>query len=113
MQHGRGQAPGVLRLSGSSRQRDRLFQPVIAALFYHYKGDLLEHSSTGRVMRYSDGIVDVVADGLDFANGVVLAPDESTLDVAETGAYRITRIELTGAESGQTATLIGALPGFP
>jgi sugar lactone lactonase YvrE len=94
---------GTIYFSQSSRRYD----------VAHYKGDLLEHSSTGRVMRYSGGIVDVIADGLDFANGVVLARDESTLDVAETGGYQITRIQLSGAQSGQTRVLTGALPGFP
>jgi sugar lactone lactonase YvrE len=96
-------ADGTIYFSQSSQRFD----------FYHYKGDLLEHSSTGRVMRYRDGVVDIVADGLDFANGIVLAPDESTLTVAETGAYRITRIQLTGTQAGQTSTLAAALPGFP
>jgi sugar lactone lactonase YvrE len=94
---------GTIYFSQSSRRFD----------LAHYKGDLLEHSSTGRVMRYRDGVVDIVADGLDFANGMVLAADESTLDVAETGGYRITRIQLSGAQAGQTSTLAGALPGFP
>jgi sugar lactone lactonase YvrE len=79
----------------------------------HYKGDLLEHSGTGRVLRLRDGQVDVVADGLQFANGVVLAPDESRLVVAETAAYRITSIALRGDRAGQTQTLIDGLPGFP
>ena len=38
-------------------------------------------------------------DGLQFANGVVLSPDESYLLVAETGAYRITRLWLGGARA--------------
>jgi sugar lactone lactonase YvrE len=96
-------ADGTIYFSQSSQRFD----------LAHYKGDLLEHSSTGRVMRYSGGSVDIVADGLDFANGVVLAPDGSTLDVAETGGYQITRVQLSGAQSGQTRTLTGALPGFP
>jgi sugar lactone lactonase YvrE len=79
----------------------------------HYKGDLLEHSGTGRVLRLRDGQVDVVADGLQFANGLVLAPDESRLVVAETGGYRITSIALRGDRAGQTQTLIDGLPGFP
>jgi sugar lactone lactonase YvrE len=76
----------------------------------HYKGDLLEHSGTGRVIRYRGGAVEVVASGLSFANGVVLSPDESALYVAETGGYCVTRIVL---ETGETTPLIGDLPGFP
>jgi sugar lactone lactonase YvrE len=79
----------------------------------HYKGDLLEHSGTGRVLRLRDGQVDIVADGLQFANGVVLAPDESSLFVAETAGYRIIRIALDGDNAGQAQTVIGGLPGFP
>jgi sugar lactone lactonase YvrE len=44
---------------------------------------------------------------------MVLSADDSTLDVAETGGYRITRIQLTGEQAGKARTLIGALPGFP
>lgn len=79
----------------------------------HYKGDLLEHSGTGRVLRLRDGRVDIVADGLQFANGVVLAPDESSLLVAETAGYRVTRIALDTDRAGQSQTLIDGLPGFP
>ena len=79
----------------------------------HYVGDLLEHSGTGRVLRWRDGQVDVIADGLDFANGVVLAPDESSLAVAETGGYQITRIALDGERAGRTEPIIAGLPGFP
>jgi sugar lactone lactonase YvrE len=79
----------------------------------HYKGDLLEHSGTGRVLRLRDGQVDVVADGLQFANGMVLAPDESRLVVAETGGYRLTSIALSGNRAGEAETLIDGLPGFP
>jgi hypothetical protein len=75
-----------------------------------YRGDLLEHSTTGRLLRYRDGNVAVVADGFAFANGVVLSDDESFAVVAETGGYRLTRVELaTGAKS----TFVSGLPGFP
>lgn len=75
---------------------------------------LLEHSGDGRVfVRHSDGRIELLLDGLEFANGVVLAPDESYLLVAETGAYRITRLWLTGARAGQREVLVDNLPGFP
>ncbi len=79
----------------------------------HYVGDLLEHSGTGRVLRWRDGQVDVIADGLHFANGVVLAPDGSSLAVAETGGYQVTRIALDGERAGRTEPIIAGLPGFP
>jgi sugar lactone lactonase YvrE len=75
-----------------------------------YLGDLLEHSGTGRVLRWRDGQVDVIADGLQFANGLLQLPGGDALAVAETAGYRITRIPLG---SGQPEPLIDALPGFP
>ncbi|MCW6008181.1 SMP-30/gluconolactonase/LRE family protein [Micromonospora sp. CPCC 205371] len=80
----------------------------------HWRGDLLEHSGTGRLLRRTpDGAVDVLLDGLQFANGVALAADESFVVVAETGAYRLTRLWLTGSRAGQRDTLVDNLPGFP
>lgn len=98
-------ADGTIYFSQSSRRYD----------LAHYKGDLLEHSGTGRVLRYQDGRVDVIADGLQFANGLVLSQDESSLTVAETGGYRVTRIHLDGERTGQAVTepVIENLPGFP
>lgn len=75
---------------------------------------LLEHSADGRVfVRHPDGRIELLLDSLEFANGVVLAPDESYLLVAETGAYRITRLWLSGERAGQREVLLDNLPGFP
>ena len=80
----------------------------------HWQADLLEHSGTGRLLcRTPQGTVEVLADGLQFANGVALSPDGSFVAVAETGAYRITRVWLTGPKAGQRDVLIDNLPGFP
>jgi sugar lactone lactonase YvrE len=62
------------------------------------------------VLRWRDGQVDVIADGLQFANGLLLLPGGTALAVAETAAYRITRVPL---DSGRPEPLIDALPGFP
>jgi sugar lactone lactonase YvrE len=79
-----------------------------------WKRDLLEHIGTGRLIRRApDGSVDVLLDGLQFANGVVLAPDESYAVVAESGAYRVVRVWLDGAKAGQHDILRDDLPGFP
>jgi sugar lactone lactonase YvrE len=80
----------------------------------HYKGELLAHSGTGRLFRRTpDGAVDLVADGLQFANGVTLAPDESWIAVAETGGYCLDKIWLSGPRAGQRDTLVENLPAFP
>ncbi|HEX9765345.1 MAG TPA: SMP-30/gluconolactonase/LRE family protein [Nitriliruptorales bacterium] len=81
----------------------------------HYKRDLFEHRPSGRVLAYhpDDGQLELIADGLHFANGVALAGDESWLAVCETGEYRITRVWLTGPDAGRKEPLIENLPGFP
>ncbi len=79
-----------------------------------YKQDLLEHSGTGRLFaRRPDGRVDLLMEGLQFANGVTLDPEERYLLVAETGAYRIRRFWLTPDRPGQDEVFIDNLPGFP
>jgi sugar lactone lactonase YvrE len=79
-----------------------------------YIADVLEHSNTGRLSRLNtDGSVQVVTEHLKFANGVVLSPDESWIAVAETTGYRISKIDVTGPNSGRRETLVDNLPGFP
>jgi len=80
----------------------------------HYKGELLEHSGSGRLLRRTpDGSVDTVLDGLQFSNGVALAPDASWVVVAETGSYSLTKVWLTGERAGSTDVIVPNLPAFP
>lgn len=79
-----------------------------------WRADLIEHSGTGRLMRRNpDGTVDVLRGGLQFANGVVLSPDETFVLVAETGAARISRLWLSGARAGDWDVFADDLPGYP
>jgi sugar lactone lactonase YvrE len=79
----------------------------------HWKADLLEHSGTGRLLRRDpDGTIEVVLADLHFANGVALAADESFVVVVETGAYRLTRLWLTGPRAGTSDRLVENLPAF-
>lgn len=97
-------ADGTIFLTDSSRRFD----------LHHWKGDLLEHSGTGRLIRLPPtGKPEVVLDGLHFANGVTLSRDESFLIVAESGAYRIRRVYLTGPQAGTADVFAENLPGFP
>jgi sugar lactone lactonase YvrE len=97
-------ADGTIYFTDASRRYD------IAT----YKQDLLEHSGTGRLFaRRPDGRVDLMLEGLQFANGVALGPDERYLLVAETGAYRIRRLWLTPDRPGQDEIFADNLPGFP
>ncbi len=80
----------------------------------HYMGDILEHSGSGRLCRRDpSGAVETLIDGLQFGNGVVLAPDGSCVVVAQTGGYCVTRYWLRGPRAGSYDTLIDNLPGFP
>jgi sugar lactone lactonase YvrE len=80
----------------------------------HWKADIFEHSGTGRLLRRDpDGHCQVVLDGLHFANGVALAADESFVAVAETGAYRLSRLWLAGERAGAVDRLVENLPAFP
>jgi sugar lactone lactonase YvrE len=80
----------------------------------YYLADLFEHSGTGRLLRRSpDGTVDTLMTGLQFANGVALAPDESYVVVAQTGGYRLDKVWLTGDKAGTISPLVDNLPGFP
>ncbi|GLW87479.1 SMP-30/gluconolactonase/LRE family protein [Actinokineospora globicatena] len=79
-----------------------------------WKADLLEHSKTGRLLRRDpDGTLHTLLRGVQFANGVALAPDESSVVVAETGEYCLRRVWLTGDRQGQSDLLTDNLPAFP
>jgi sugar lactone lactonase YvrE len=80
----------------------------------HWLSDIVEHRPTGLLVRLAPGgEPEVLLDGLQFANGVALAPDESYAVVAETGARRLTRRWLTGPEAGRHDTFTEDLPGYP
>ncbi len=70
--------------------------------------------ASGRLIRYSpsNGQTEIVLDGLAFANGVALGPDNAYVLVAQTSAYRITRHWLKGPKAGTTDVFIDGLPGF-
>ena len=80
----------------------------------NYRADLFEHSGTGRLLRRDpDGATHTLVTGLQFANGVALAPDESGVFFAETGGYRLSRLLLTGERAGEVEVVLDNLPGFP
>ncbi len=91
-----------------------------AALF-----DIIEQSCTGRVLEFDPaaGSTRIVASGLCFPNGVALTADEQSLIVAETGTYRVLKIDRgsNALDAGKAlrdrsagvAILLDNLPGFP
>jgi len=72
-----------------------------------WKAEMVEVTRTGRLLRrLPDGSVDVLLDGLAFANGVALAADGSFVAVAETATRTIVRRWLTGPKAGTTDFLV-------
>jgi sugar lactone lactonase YvrE len=83
--------------------------------------DILEQAASGRVLAYdpASATTRVVARGFSFANGIAVAADGSTLFVAETGRYRIWKIDSQARDldvqsgSPQASVLFDNLPGYP
>ena len=77
--------------------------------------DILEHGGHGRIFEFdpATGKTIVIADGLNFANGVAISDDQQYLLFNETGHYRVWRYWLEGPRRGQREVVIGNLPGFP
>ncbi|NJN46942.1 MAG: SMP-30/gluconolactonase/LRE family protein [Candidatus Competibacteraceae bacterium] len=77
--------------------------------------DIMEHSGTGRLLVYDPATqhASTVLDGLNFANGVAVSSDQSSVLVNETGEYRVLRYWRTGPKTGQVEPVLEALPGFP
>lgn len=86
--------------------------------------DILEQSATGRILEYDPATkaMRVVAKGLSFANGIALSANERQIFVAETGRYRVWRIDVNASDldvrttsgmSGATHIVLPNLPGYP
>ncbi|MBI3283333.1 MAG: SMP-30/gluconolactonase/LRE family protein [Burkholderiales bacterium] len=85
--------------------------------------DIVEHSSTGRVLEYDPASrqTRVLAGGLCFANGIALSADERDLLVSETGEYRVWKIALAAHElnlkrktdPALARLVLKDLPGYP
>jgi hypothetical protein len=71
--------------------------------------------SVYRLLRYNPKTKsnEVLIDGLHFANGVVLSPEEDFVLVAETVRSRIHRYYLKGSKKGHRDIFIDGLPGLP
>ncbi|PKN83537.1 MAG: strictosidine synthase [Deltaproteobacteria bacterium HGW-Deltaproteobacteria-1] len=83
--------------------------------------DIMEQSSTGRVLEYdpANKTTRVVARGFSFANGVALSRDERNLFVNETGKYRVWKILVSSKDldmsnpDDQAKLVLDNLPGYP
>ena len=81
----------------------------------NFTADLLEHRGNGRFLAYDSRTktTRTLLRDLSFANGVAVSPDQSFVLVVETGAYRIHRVWLGGANRERSEIFIDNLPGFP
>jgi sugar lactone lactonase YvrE len=88
--------------------------------------DIMEHSCTGRVLEYEPATrkVRLVIGGLCFPNGVALSGDESHFFIAETGEYRVWKVDVNAdgldaqaiarsPSHSQAKVIVSNLPGFP
>jgi sugar lactone lactonase YvrE len=86
--------------------------------------DILEHSATGRVLGFDPAThaTRTVMRDLCFANGLALSADERSLFVAETGEYRVWKIDLAATDvsakvavagTAQARVVLANLPGYP
>jgi sugar lactone lactonase YvrE len=103
----------------------RRFSPRELGTFDASVLDILEHSCTGRVLVYEPAAARaaLVIGGLCFPNGVALSGDERHLFIAETGEYRIWKVDVTArgldarsalaAGDARARVIASNLPGFP
>ena len=77
--------------------------------------DINEHGGHGRIIEYNPTtkVSTVLANDINFANGVALSHDEQHVLFNETGSYRVLRLALNGELRGTLDVLIDNLPGFP
>jgi sugar lactone lactonase YvrE len=79
-----------------------------------WKADVAEDTHTGRLLRRDvDGSIEVLVDGLRFANGVALSAAEDFVCVAESAGRTLVRRWLSGPKAGTTDHLAAELEGYP
>lgn len=114
-------ADGTMFLTDASRRiSPRVFGTFDAALL-----DIMEHTCTGRVLAFepATGRTHTVIHGLCFPNGVALSGDQRHVFVAETGEYRVWKVDVTAqdldaklaatGDEPRARVILANLPGFP
>ena len=86
------------------------FGPALKA-----RDDILEHGGHGRLLQFdpATGATTTLLDGLQFANGVAVAPDQKSVLITQTGSYNIVRYWLEGERAGEHEIFFDNLPGIP
>jgi sugar lactone lactonase YvrE len=111
----------ILFTDASRRMSPREFGTFDAALL-----DIMEHTCTGRVLEYDPGSrqTRVLIHDLCFPNGVTLSGDQQQVFIAETGEYRIWKVDVTADDVDarvavmnpshpKARVIVANLPGFP
>ena len=98
-------ADGTIWFSDASQRFDQ----------HHFIYDFIEARSTGRLFAYNPATdtLTLKMDGLFFANGVALGPDDNYVLVNETGTGKIHRLWLKGDKAGQQDVFYDGLPAGP
>ena len=89
-----------------------------ASLRYNYKDSLysfIENRPTGRLLSFNPNSnkTNIHLEGLYFANGVAIAPNDEFILINETGDSSIRRYWLKGSKKGTSDYFIRGLPGYP
>jgi len=103
---------GMIYFSDASTKfKPKEYQDVLKASEF----DVLEHGGHGRLLRYNPKTnqTDTLIKGLNFANGVALAHDQSYVLVNDMGSYRVLKYWIKSDKKGQYEVIIDNLPGFP
>lgn len=79
------------------------------------RDDVLEHGGHGRLLQFdpATGVTTTLLDGLQFANGVAVAPDQQSVLITQTGSYNIVRYWIEGERAGEHEIFFDNLPGIP
>lgn len=76
--------------------------------------DIVENKPTGGLFRIADdGRVEKLLGDLLFANGVVVAPDQQSVLIAETGTAKIHRVWVEGPKTGSSEVFVEGMHGMP
>lgn len=82
---------------------------------YASKVDLMRGKKAGRLLRYDPKTreLDVLADGLWFANGVAVDKEETFIMISETFSSRALKYHLDGKRKGTLEVMADKFPGYP
>ena len=109
--------PFVLTDDADNTRLDKnlYFTDAAAYPLNHVLYEFVEHKGTGRLLQYNveSKETKVLMNGLLFANGVAVGPDDAYVLVNETAAYRVMRYWLKGDKAGTSEVFIDNLPGLP